>query len=97
MLGKYLARTQGAAKVAVLFQNDDYGKDLLNGLKKGIQRSKCQDRRSRAVRGDGRDVQSQIAKLQSVGRDTFAVFATPKFAIQAYVIASKLGWKPKLC
>ncbi len=40
MLGKYLARTQGAAKVAVIFQNDDYGKDLLNGLKKGIQRSK---------------------------------------------------------
>ena len=36
VLGKYLARTQGAAKVAVLFQNDDYGKDLLNGLKRGI-------------------------------------------------------------
>ena len=52
VLGKYLARTQGAAKVAVLFQNDDYGKDLLTGLKRGLQRSKVKDRRGRAVRGD---------------------------------------------
>ncbi len=38
--GKYLARTAPGATVAVLFQNDDYGKDLLGGLKKGLQRSK---------------------------------------------------------
>ena len=38
--GKYLARTAPGAKVAVLFQNDDYGKDLLGGLKRGLQRSK---------------------------------------------------------
>ena len=48
MLGKYLARTQGDAKVAVLFQNDDYGKDLLNGFKKGLERRGCgSPRRSR--------------------------------------------------
>ena len=38
--GKYLARTRPGARVAVLFQDDDYGKDLLNGLKRGLQRSK---------------------------------------------------------
>ncbi len=52
--GKYLARTRSGAKVAVLFQNDDYGKDLLNGLKKGLQRSKVKVVAARAVRGDGR-------------------------------------------
>jgi branched-chain amino acid transport system substrate-binding protein len=40
------------------------------------------------------DVGSQIAKLKSSGADTLAIFATPQFAIQAYVFANKLGWKP---
>ena len=39
--GKYLARTAPGATIAVLFQNDDYGKDLLGGLKRGLQRSKA--------------------------------------------------------
>ena len=39
--GKYLARTAAGATIAVLFQNDDYGKDLLGGLKRGLQRSKA--------------------------------------------------------
>lgn len=96
VLGKYLARTQGAAKVAVLFQNDDYGKDLLNGLKKGIQRSGVKIVAAQPYEVTASDVQTQIVKLRSSGANTFAVFATPKFAIQAYVYASKLGWKPKL-
>jgi ABC-type branched-subunit amino acid transport system substrate-binding protein len=96
VLGKYLARTQGAAKVAVLFQNDDYGKDLLNGLKKGIQRSRVKIVAAQPYEVTASDVQTQVVKLRGSGANTFAVFATPKFAIQAYVYASKLGWKPKL-
>ena len=42
------------------------------------------------------DVGSQIAKLKASGANTLAIFATPKFAIQSYVYANKLGWKPKL-
>jgi ABC-type branched-subunit amino acid transport system substrate-binding protein len=96
VLGKYLARTQGAAKVAVIFQNDDYGKDLLNGLKKGIQRSKVRIVAAEPYEVTASDVQAQVAKLKASGANTFAVFATPKFAIQSYVYANKLGWKPKL-
>jgi branched-chain amino acid transport system substrate-binding protein len=96
VLGKYLARTQGAAKVAVLFQNDDYGKDLLNGLKKGIERSRVRITAAQPYEVTASDVQAQVVKLRSSGANVFAVFATPKFAIQAYVYASKLGWKPKL-
>jgi ABC-type branched-subunit amino acid transport system substrate-binding protein len=96
VLGKYLARTQGSAKVAVLFQNDDYGKDLLNGLKKGIERSRVRVAAAQPYEVTASDVQSQVAKLRSSGANVFAVFATPKFAIQAYVYANKLGWKPKL-
>jgi branched-chain amino acid transport system substrate-binding protein len=96
VLGKYLARTQQGARVAVLFQNDDYGKDLLNGLKKGIERSGVKVLAAQPYEVTASDVAAQVAKLRSSGANVFAVFATPKFAIQAYVYANKLGWKPKL-
>ena len=89
-------RTQGATKVAVLFQNDDYGKDLLNGLKQGIERSRVKVAAAQPYEVTASDVQAQIAKLRRSGANVFAVFATPKFAIQAYVYANRLGWKPKL-
>ena len=93
--GKYLARTAPGATVAVLFQNDDYGKDLLGGLKKGLQRSKVKVIAAQPYEVTSPDVSSQIAKLKSSGADTLAIFATPTFAIQAYQFANKLGWKPK--
>jgi branched-chain amino acid transport system substrate-binding protein len=93
--GKYLARTAPGAKVAVLFQNDDYGKDLLSGLKRGIQRSSVKVVAAQPYDVTASDVGSQVAKLKASGADTFAIFATPKFAIQSFVFANKLGWKPK--
>ncbi len=94
--GKYLARTRPGARIAVLFQNDDYGKDLLAGLKRGLQRSKAKVVAAQPYEVTSTDVQSQVAKLKASGSDVFAIFATPKFAIQAYVFANKLGWRPKL-
>jgi branched-chain amino acid transport system substrate-binding protein len=94
--GKYLARTRPGARVAVLFQNDDYGKDLLGGLKKGLQRSKVKVIAAEPYETTDADVGSQVAKLKASGADTFAIFAVGKFAIQAYVYANKLGWRPKL-
>ncbi len=93
--GKYLARTASGARVAVLFQNDDYGKDLLGGLKRGLQRSKVKVIAAEPYEVTSPDVASQIAKLKASGADTLAIFATPTFAIQAYQFANKLGWKPK--
>ena len=93
--GQYLARTAPGARVAVLFQNDDYGKDLLGGLKRGLQRSKVKVIAAQPYEVTAPDVQSQIAKLKASGADTFAIFATPKAAIQAFVYANRLGWKPK--
>jgi branched-chain amino acid transport system substrate-binding protein len=93
--GKYLSRTAAGARIAVIFQNDDYGKDLLGGLKRGIQRSKVKVIAAQPYEVTATDVSSQIAKLKSSGADTLAIFATPKFAIQSFVIANKLGWKPQ--
>ena len=94
MYGKYLARTKPGAKIAVLAQNDDYGKDLLVGLKRGIAQSKVKIVAAQNYDVTASDVQSQVAKLKSSGANVLAVFATPKFAIQSYVFANKLGWRP---
>jgi branched-chain amino acid transport system substrate-binding protein len=92
--GKYLARAKPGAKVAVLFQNDAYGKDLLVGLKQGIARSRVKLVGAEPFEVTSPDVQSQIATLKASGADTLALFATPRHAIQGYVFANRLGWRP---
>ena len=92
--GQYVAKTQKKAKIGVLFQNDDYGKDLLGGLKSGLGRSGSKVVAARAYEVTSPDVGSQIAKLKASGANVLAIFATPTFAIQAYVFANRLGWRP---
>jgi branched-chain amino acid transport system substrate-binding protein len=92
--GKYLARTKPGATIAVLFQNDDYGKDLMAGLKQGIARTKVKIVAAEPYEVTATDVQSQVAKLKSSGASVLALFATPRFAIQGYVYANRLGWRP---
>ena len=94
ILGKFLARTKPGAKVAVLAQNDDYGRDLLVGLKKGIARSTVKVVAAQNYEVTASDVGSQVARLKASGANVLAVFATPRFAIQAYVFANRLGWRP---
>jgi len=92
--GQYIAKTKKKAKIAVLFQNDSYGKDLLVGLKRGLARSSSKVIAAEPYEVTTVDVRSQIAKLKASGADTLAIFATPVFAIQAYVFANRLGWRP---
>lgn len=93
--GKYLARSKRGTKVAVLFQNDAYGKDLLLGLKRGLARSKVKVVAAQPYEATAADVGSQVAKLRASKADIYAIFATPKFSIQGFVFANKLGWRPK--
>jgi branched-chain amino acid transport system substrate-binding protein len=92
--GQYIARARKGAKVAVLFQNDDYGKDLLSSLKLGLGRSGSKVVAAEPYQVTSSDVGSQVAKLKASGANVFCIFATPTFAIQAYVFANRLGWKP---
>jgi len=92
--GQYVAKTKKKAKIAVLFQNDDYGKDLLAGLKRGLARSGSKVVAAEAYEVTSPDVGSQVSKLKASGANVLAIFATPTFAIQAYVFANRLGWKP---
>ncbi len=92
--GSYLARTKPRARIAVLAQNDDDGRDLLVGLKRGIQRSAARIVAAETYEVAASDVQSQIAKLKASGADTLVLFATPKYVIQSYEYANRLGWRP---
>ena len=92
--GQYVAKTKKGAKIAVLFQNDSYGKDLLVGLKAGLGRSTSKVIAAEPYEVTASDVGSQIAKLKASGANVLAIFATPTFAIQSYVFANRLGWRP---
>jgi branched-chain amino acid transport system substrate-binding protein len=92
--GQYIARTRKKAKVAVLFQNDDYGKDLLASLKLGLGRSGSKVVAAQPYQVTSSDVGAQIARLKASGANVLCIFATPTFAIQSYVFANRLGWKP---
>ena len=92
--GTFLARTKARARVAVLFQNDAYGKDLLAGLKQGIARSTVRVIAAEPYEVTAADVQAEVAGLKASGADVLAIFATPKFATEAYVFAERLRWRP---
>jgi branched-chain amino acid transport system substrate-binding protein len=92
--GQSIARNSPKAKIAVLYQNDDYGKDYLTGLKAGLGAKAGNIVDAEAYEPTATDVKSQIAQLRASGATVFCIFATPKFAIQSYAIAKALGWAP---
>ncbi len=93
--GRYVAAHQPKARIAVLYENSDFGKDMLNGLRRGLGR-KGKVVATQSYEIEDTDVSSQLAKLKSSGADTLMLFATPKFAIFGYVDSFRLGWHPHI-
>jgi branched-chain amino acid transport system substrate-binding protein len=93
--GQYILKEYPNAKVGVLYQNDDLGKDYLNGIKAGLG-----DKAATMVVGEASyetsdpTIDSQILKLKSAGADLFFSASTPKFAAQAIKKNAEIGWKP---
>jgi branched-chain amino acid transport system substrate-binding protein len=92
--GRDLSRRRPTARVAVLFENTELGRDMTRGLSLALDGPKIVA--SESYEFTGSDVSGQVAELKASGADTLMLFATPKFAIQAVVAAHKLGWKPQL-
>ena len=92
---KYILKNHPNAKIAVLYQNDDYGKDYLKGFKDGLGAKAA----SMIVIEESYEVSeptidSQIVKLKASGADVFINITTPKFAAQAIKKNAEIGWKP---
>jgi branched-chain amino acid transport system substrate-binding protein len=92
---KYILDKMPNAKIGILFQNDDYGKDYVKGLKDGLG-SKAAKIIVSEVSYETTDttIDSQIVSLQASGADVFFDVTTPKFAAQAIRKAYDIGWKP---
>ena len=91
---KYLIKEKPGAKVAILYQNDDFGKDYLKGLKDGFG-----DKGSMIVAEESYEtseptIDGHIVKLKATGADVFINIATPKFAAQAIKKVAEIDWKP---
>jgi len=94
---QYVMKNSPNAKIGVIYQNDDYGQDYLNGLTKGLGTKASDmivDKESNDVGAP--DLSSQILKLKNPGADTFFVFETPSPAIKALVGAFQAGWQPTI-
>ena len=91
---KYIIQHRPAGKIAVLFQNDDYGKDVLKGLKDGLGDKTSMIIAEMPYETGDPTVDSQIVRLKASGADVFVNITTPKFAAQAIKKVAELGWKP---
>jgi branched-chain amino acid transport system substrate-binding protein len=92
---KYILKEKPAAKIAVLYQNDDYGKDYLKGLKDGLgAKAASMIIAEESFETTEPTVDNHIVKLKSTGADIFVNISTPKFAAQAIKKMAEVQWKP---
>jgi branched-chain amino acid transport system substrate-binding protein len=92
--GRWIVKNAPNAKIAVLYQNDDYGKDYLRGLKIGLAR-----KTSLIVSEQGYEITdasygSQISRQKASGADTWVLLTTPTPTVRAIATAKALAWKP---
>ena len=92
---KYILKERPNARIAVIYQNDDYGKDYLKGLKDGLGDKAA----SMIVAEDAYEVaeptiDTHVVKMKSLNADVFIDVTGPKFAAQAIRKAAEIGWKP---
>ncbi len=95
LYAQYVLQKAPGAKIAVLYQDDDFGKDLLQGVTDGLgDRAKQTIVAATSYDTRAPTVESQIVQLRASGADVLMDFATPKFATQAIRKVAELGWKP---
>jgi len=93
---QHLLETKPNAKVAILYQNDDYGKDYLKGFLDGLgDKAKTMVVKQLTYEVTDPTIDSQMVELKASGADAFFNITTPKFAAQAIKKAAEIGWKPQ--
>jgi branched-chain amino acid transport system substrate-binding protein len=91
--GQYILKNKPAAKVGVLYQNDDFGKDFLTGLKAALG-DKIKVVAEIAYEITEPTIDSQIVRLKDSGADALFYFSTPKFTAQGLRKVKEMGWNP---
>jgi branched-chain amino acid transport system substrate-binding protein len=91
---KFLLKEKPDAKIAVLFQNDDFGKDYLKGLKDGLGAKASMIVAEESYETSEPSIDNHIVKLKATGADVFFSVTTPKFAAQSIKRLAEIDWKP---
>lgn len=94
LYARYIVKEKPNAKIAVLYQNDDYGRDYVLGFKDFFGAKYPDLVREAVYEVTDTTVDSQVVTLQATGADVLLVVATPKFAAQAIRKVYDIGWKP---
>jgi branched-chain amino acid transport system substrate-binding protein len=91
----HILETRPNAKIAVIYQNDDYGKDYLKGFEDGLgDKAKTMIVSKISYEVTDPTIDSQMVTMKASGADVFFNITTPKFAAQAIKKAAEIGWKP---
>ena len=91
---KYLMKEKPDARIGVLYQNDDFGKDYLKGLKDGLGTKASMIAAEESYETSEPTIENHIVKLKAAGVDVFISITTPKFGAQAIKRIAELDWKP---
>src|SRR5712675_1752465 len=91
---KYLIKEKPDAKIAVLYQNDDFGKDYLKGLKDALGPKASMIIAEESYETSEPTIDNHIVKLKATGADVFLSITTPKFAAQAIKKLAEIEWHP---
>jgi branched-chain amino acid transport system substrate-binding protein len=94
--GQYVVKNIKKAKIAVLYQNDDYGRDLVAGLRRGLGAKARSIVAKVGYDPTSSDVQPQVTQLKASKANVLMIFAFGKFSLQAFNAVSRLGWKPQI-
>jgi branched-chain amino acid transport system substrate-binding protein len=90
---KYLLKEKPDAKIAIMYQNDDFGKDYLKGLKDGLGAKASMLIAEESYETTEPTIDNHIVKLKATGADVFLNISTPKFAAQAIKKIAEIEWK----
>lgn len=91
---KAILSEQPQGRIAVLYQNDDFGKDYLNGLREGLGSQASRIVAQASYEPTDATVDSQVIALKASGADVLVNFAAPKFAAQTIRRIAEMGWRP---
>jgi branched-chain amino acid transport system substrate-binding protein len=94
--GKYVVKSIKNPKIAVLYQNDDYGRDLLAGLRRGLGAKQKSIVARVAYEPTTADTQPQVTQLKASKANVLMIFAFGKFSLQAFNAVARLNWKPQI-
>lgn len=92
--GRYILQNLSNAKIGILYQNDSYGRDYINGLESALGAKKSLIVAEQGYELPGTSLANQILALRRAGVDTLMLFATPTPTIVAYATMAAVGWKP---